>query len=607
MNWSFFLKLSSLKIKLAVLALIPILAFIIFASFNIISTHNTLLRSEAEYEKMQLIQYTSQLIHELQKDRDNLSVKENLTAQSSLKEKIPQIKENYKKLYTNGERLNQILSIFENIDKNSSKESKNDAEINSALIKDLLWLLITSSEGLHKHSQVMRIYALEEAKENAEKFKLDGLQALSNKKISIEGLENIARWKSALELYISSPLLSSDKEHASKSNEIQNSANWKKTSSVFANLLKKSELESISPLEFRSAIEKNIEDINSQIKNEYETFEKASLDALSAAKKDRNTLYIALFILFASIFGVFIFILYSITVPIAKIITNLTKCSDEVSSTAEVVNQSSHQFSSSSTESAASIVEIVSSVDGILEKIKQNSQHANNAAKISEENKKIAESGNADIAVLVSSMEEITKGSNQIKEITNVIDDIAFQTNLLALNAAVEAARAGEQGRGFAVVAEAVRSLAGKCAAAAKDINKLIQESVNKIEAGTNLAHKSGDSLVAIVTSASEVAELNKNIATGSNEQATAVEQISRSMNQLDRTTQDNASNSEVLTGSADEMTTQAKSFRTALTELETMVIGPPDSSKAPVKTAAPKEVEKISTQSMDDFFNLNK
>ncbi len=93
---------------------------------------------------------------------------------------------------------------------------------------------------------------------------------------------------------------------------------------------------------------------------------------------------------------------------------------------------------------------------------------------------------------VVSTMEGISDSSKRIADIIGVIDEIAFQTNLLALNAAVEAARAGEQGRGFAVVASEVRNLAGRSAIAAKEIKDLIQDSVDKVNAGSQLVTKTG-------------------------------------------------------------------------------------------------------------------
>jgi hypothetical protein len=89
-------------------------------------------------------------------------------------------------------------------------------------------------------------------------------------------------------------------------------------------------------------------------------------------------------------------------------------------------------------------------------------------------------------------MDDIRGSSSKISEIIGVIDGIAFQTNILALNAAVEAARAGEQGRGFAVVATEVRALAGRSAAAAREIKTLITTSVQQVESGTQVVAEAG-------------------------------------------------------------------------------------------------------------------
>ena len=171
-------------------------------------------------------------------------------------------------------------------------------------------------------------------------------------------------------------------------------------------------------------------------------------------------------------------------------------------------------------------------------------------------------------------MSVMAKSSQKIEEIINVIDDIAFQTNLLALNAAVEAARAGEQGKGFAVVADAVRNLAQRSAAAAKDINVLIKENVVSTEEGVSIADTSGTVLKEIVNSVKKVADLNSEISAASQEQANGIEQISKAMNHLDQAIQTNASSSEEVASSAEEMSSQSVSLKEMVNSLRQFVNG---------------------------------
>jgi len=206
-------------------------------------------------------------------------------------------------------------------------------------------------------------------------------------------------------------------------------------------------------------------------------------------------------------------------------------------------------------------------------------------------------------------MSEIASGSKKIEEIIHVIDDIAFQTNLLALNAAVEAARAGEQGKGFAVVAEAVRSLAQKSAEAAKDINALIKDNVEKSGHGATIASNSGAVLQDILLAVKKVADLNGEIAAGSREQATGLEQISKAMNQLDQATQGNAASSEEVAASSEEMSSQANALADLVGELQMLVHGkgghaaPPQanirSSKPQKKVAAVRLVKSASAKAI--------
>jgi methyl-accepting chemotaxis protein len=191
--------------------------------------------------------------------------------------------------------------------------------------------------------------------------------------------------------------------------------------------------------------------------------------------------------------------------------------------------------------------------------VKQNADNAKQANQLAIAARDTADKGGSVTKKAVEAMGEINKSSKKIADIITVIDEIAFQTNLLALNAAVEAARAGEHGRGFAVVAAEVRNLAQRSATAAKEIKGLINESIQRVNDGSELVNQSGKTLEEIVSSVKRVTDIIAEISAASQEQASGIDQVNKAIMQMDETTQQNAALVEETTSAAQSMKEQAR------------------------------------------------
>lgn len=314
--------------------------------------------------------------------------------------------------------------------------------------------------------------------------------------------------------------------------------------------------------------------METSIKSYRDLTEKKNAEQVSERKRLTQLLVLMSAFCCFALFGVLMWVAYRISNSVGGIASNLSEAGGQVSGAISQLTSAGQTLSQASTEAAASLEETVASLEEMSSMVKMNSDNAKQAAALSQSSKDAAEEGQREIQTLIASMEEISKSSKKIEEIISVIDDIAFQTNLLALNASVEAARAGEQGKGFAVVAEAVRALAQRSAVAAKDINVLIKESVEKVDKGSNVADRSGQVLNNIVTSVKKVADLNNEISAASSEQTTGIQQISKAMNQLDQSTQANAASSEEIAASSEEISAQAQQMSKLTLDLKSVVLG---------------------------------
>ena len=197
--------------------------------------------------------------------------------------------------------------------------------------------------------------------------------------------------------------------------------------------------------------------------------------------------------------------------------------------------------------------------------VKQNTDNAKQATQLAKNASDTAARGGRVVDTVVHTMSEIADSSQQIAQITNVIDSIAFQTNILALNAAVEAARAGEQGRGFAVVAGEVRTLASRSAQAAKEIKALIDNSTHCVGMGSQQVSDAGKTMAEIVAAVTRVTDIMGEIASASEEQSRGIEQVSLAVSQMDSVTQQNAALVEESAAAAASLEQQAEQLRQAV------------------------------------------
>ena len=238
---------------------------------------------------------------------------------------------------------------------------------------------------------------------------------------------------------------------------------------------------------------------------------------------------------------------------------------------ASEIAQGNSDLSARTENQASALQQTSASMEQLGATVRQNADSARQASQLAVDASGIAVRGGAVVAEVVDTMRQINESSRHIGDITGVIDSIAFQTNILALNAAVEAARAGEQGRGFAVVAGEVRTLAQRSADAARQIKALIQASEQRVEQGSRLVDRAGETMAEVVSAIGKVADIVGEISAASSEQSAGVAQVGDAVAEMDRSTQQNAALVEQSAAAAQSLQRQAQAlvesaavFRTA-------------------------------------------
>lgn len=259
------------------------------------------------------------------------------------------------------------------------------------------------------------------------------------------------------------------------------------------------------------------------------------------------------------------------------------------------------ELSSRTEQQAAALQQTAASMEELTSTVRNNAQNVREALKLTEEAQRTAKRGGDITSTVVQTMHGITDSSQKISDITSVINSISFQTNLLALNAAVEAARAGEQGRGFAVVASEVRLLAQRSAQAAKEIEALISESVNRVKTGAEQVQEAGDAMAVIIQSVAQVNSLMGEISVASDEQSRGIEQIGLAMTEMDGVTQQNATLVQEATANAVSLESEAERLNKTVDRFD-LGNGAVSTARSTKKTSATSARVPLSSTSNDNW-----
>ena len=241
------------------------------------------------------------------------------------------------------------------------------------------------------------------------------------------------------------------------------------------------------------------------------------------------------------------------------VVAGVRSNAEGVASASAEIAQGNADLSMRTEEQASSLDETASSMQQLQATVQQNASNAQRANELAKSGATVAQRGGDVVTQMVEVVQGIQESSRRIADIIGVIDGIAFQTNILALNAAVEAARAGEQGRGFAVVASEVRNLATRSAGAAREIKALIQTSVERVQAGSDLARDAGTTMTEVVASIREVSSLMEEISQASAAQTSDMQRVTQAIVRMDDVTQQNAALVEESAAAAGSLSGQAR------------------------------------------------
>ena len=244
----------------------------------------------------------------------------------------------------------------------------------------------------------------------------------------------------------------------------------------------------------------------------------------------------------------------------------VSRSSSELKSASNGLATTASSLAEGASTQAAGIESTTSSLEEISVTIRNNAVHTERANQLGTSAREAAQRGDSSVQLAIGAMEEIRKSSSEISKILAAINELAFQSNLLAVNASIEAAHAGDTGRSFAVVAVEIRHLAQRSTDSAREIERLIATSLDRVSNGAQLVNRSGEALAEIIDSVKNVSEIVDEIAVASKQQSQGVELVTSSMSKVDSVVQANSSKTQGLSSTAQQLAKLANGLNDSLT-----------------------------------------